>query len=1081
MFVHRREKSPYWIAVVALVIALSCGGLPFSPLSAAHAASARMTVGGLQVDNTTDPLGIDNSRPDLGWQLHASANGQRQTAYRVIVASSKDKLDRDDADVWDSGKVAKDQSTGVPYGGPALRSAHRYYWKVRVWDANGSPSSWSPPAWWEMGLLNSGDWGGAQWISPDTGDSRTWSDFTLDEDFTIKAGAASVVFRAQDAQNYYMWQINTVTTPGKVTLRPHVQVDGRFTALDEIDLSPVITAANANEQHHIRITADGPRITTWIDGTQVDTRTNDALTGGTLGFRSSTSGNVTEDALYDNIVVHGLDGTQLFSDDFSTSPDPLFPDTAITAGALEPKGDPTLLDQEPDAPMLRRAFTLDKKVAKARAYVYGLGFYEVHLNGSKVGDRVLAPAATPYDQRDLYSTYDVTDQLKRGANSVGMWLGNGYGPKFSPYGFRWSGPKQAVMLLQVTYTDGSRQNITTDDQWKWSSGAITSNDIYDGENYSAPLDQAGWDKPGFDDSDWGAVSPVAAPSPHLMADTMPPLKVTDTLRPVKLTEPEPGVYVYDFGQNIAGWERLRVRGKAGTTVRMRTAEEIGKDGMLDTVTNRAAASTDTYTLAGTGQETYEPRFTYHGFRYVEVTGYPGTPTRASLDARVVHPDVASTGTFTSSDPLLNQIWQNNRWGILNNSMSTPTDNPVRDERTPPGMDVQAYHDASTTEFGMDRYYAKYLQDMPPGTALPNDAANAQQPDMGGDQISLAWTLYEQYGDRATLAATYPAMKTFVDTNATDVPGHIWPSDRGFGDWCPPDHGTGVNDGMGGPGVGNCTSEVSVVNTALSYLQALDVAKAAKALGHTDDASHFQQLADDIRTAFNTQFLNSAGDTYGDGRQVTSVLPLALGMVPANNVKAVGDQLVDTILTKDGGHLDTGIFGTRYLVDALARVGRPDVAMTVLDQKTYPGFGYEIGQGATSPWEEWTYSSSMETHDHAMFAGVNASLYTQLSGIQPTGPGYGTVSIAPQVPSGLRHASASVDTVHGKVGSSWTRKGDRFDLSVTVPVGSKATVRVPVFGHGTGDRSTRGAKLLHRDGTEATYSVGSGNWQFTTGG
>ncbi len=429
--------------------------------------------------------------------------------------------------------------------------------------------------------------------------------------------------------------------------------------------------------------------------------------------------------------------------------------------------------------------------------------------------------------------------------------------------------------------------------------------------------------------------------------------------------------------------------------------------------------------------------------------------------------------------MLDRIWQNNRWSILNNSMSVPTDNPVRDERTPPGMDVQAYHDASVREFGMDAFYANYLQDMPPGTALPNDAGNAQNPDMGGDQVPLAWTLYETYGDSAALAAAYPAMKTFVDTNAADVPDHIWPEDHGFGDWCPPDRGSNANGGMGGPNAGSCTSEVSVVNTALSYLQAVDVAKAAAALGHSDDAAHFTQLADAVKQAFNARFLNAAGDTYGDGRQTTSVLPLAFGMVPDADVAAVGRQLVDTILTKDGGHLDTGIFGTRYLVDALARVGRTDVAMTVLDQSSYPGFGFEIGQGATSSWEQWTYASGMETHDHAMFAGVNASLYTQLGGIQPTGPGYSTVTVAPQIPAGLRHVSVTQDTVHGAVASSWTATGGRVDLAVTVPVGSTATVVVPQAGAARGAVSaTAGARLLRHDGGSAVYAVGSGHWHFT---
>ncbi|MFC1436296.1 family 78 glycoside hydrolase catalytic domain [Streptacidiphilus sp. N1-3] len=898
-----RSGATRWLAVAVLAIALCLGGVRFGAAPVAAAPVGDLTAGQLRTDSSTDPLGIDDPHPSLGWILQSAHNNQAQSAYRVQVASSAALLAAGSPDVWDSGKVVSSESVSVGYGGPSLKSAQPYYWQVQVWDAQGLPSPWSAVAHWETGLLTAADWQGAQWISPST--------------------------------------------------------------------------------------------------------------------TSSSS------------------------------------------------------------PQLRRSFTLGAQpIARARAYVLGLGFYELHLNGSKVGDQVLAPASTPYDRRDLYATYDVTSLLTPGANAVGMWLGTGYGPNFSPYGFRWAGPEQAIVLLVVTYADGSRQTVASDGSWTWSASPISANDLYNGESYDARFEHPGWDRPGFNDAGWQPVRTVAAPSGALTAASLPPLRVTGTISPVKLTQPQSGVYVYDFGQNIAGWERLRVQGPAGATVRMRTAEEVGGNGMLDTTTNRNAASTDSFTLAGTGAtETYEPRFTYHGFRYVEVTGDPQTPTLSSLDARVVHADLLSTGSFSSSDPLLNQIWQNNRWTILNNSMSTPTDNPVRDERTPPGMDVQAYHDASTREFGMDGYYANYLLDLPPGTALPSDAGNAQQPDMGGDGVTLAWTLYEQYGDRATLAATYPAMKTFVDTNAARVPGYIWST--GFGDWCPPDLSSNADGGLGSPSAGACTSEVPVVNTALSYLQAQDVAKAATALGQAADATHYNQLANSIKQAFNAAFLNPDGASYADGRQTTSILPLAFGMVPAADVTAVGARLVDTVLNQDHGHLDTGIFGTRYLMDALAAVGRTDVAMTALDQTGYPGFGYEIGKGATTDWEEWTYASSMESHDHAMFAGINASLYTQLGGIQPTGPGYSTVTVDPQTPDGLQHAAASLNTVRGTVASSWTRTGQQIALDVTVPVGTTATVDVPDFGGGqVGPDPSTGAVLLSTTGTEADYRVGSGSWHFT---
>lgn len=1046
--------------------------------AAADAAPPGLSVSNLKADYASDPLGIDDTHPALSWRLGAGQNGESQTAYRILVASTPDRLAPGRADVWDSGKVTSNASVGVPYQGPAPGSGKRYFWTVQVWDVHGTPSPWAEPASWEMGPLGTADWQGAQWISPDTAGQDSWSDFTVDVDFTIRKGAASVVFRAQDPNNLYLWQVNSEVDPGKVMLRPHLEVNGSFSHLvPDIDVSQVITQQNVNNPHHFRIEANGPTISTWIDGTPVDVLTDHTFSKGTIGFRVGDS---TEDSLYANLGVHGLDGSPLFSDDFSTSPDPYFPQTRIIGGQLDPGSGITLVNPNPGAPMLRHSFALGKKIAQARAYIGGLGFYELHINGRKVGDNVLSPADTPYQQRDLYQAYDVTGDVRQGANAVGIWLGNGYGQNFSPYGFRWLGPKQAVLLLEVTYTDGSRQTVTTSPSWHWSNGPITANDIYNGESYDARLEQHGWDQASFDASAWKPVTVVSAPSGNLVAQDMPPVRAVKTLHPVRMTEPQPGVYVYDLGQNIAGWEQLRVQGPAGTAVQVRTAEDLSKDGMLDTTTNRNAAATDRYTLAGTGQaEMYEPRFTYHGFRYLEVTGYPGTPTLDSVAAQVVHADVTPTGSFSSSDPLLNQIWLNNRRTILNNTMSIPTDNPVRDERTPPGMDVQAYHDASIREFGMDRFYANYLHDMPPGTALPNDAGNAQNPDMGGDQISLAWMLYQQYGDAATLTAMYPAMKSFVDTNATNLPGHIWPANHGFGDWCPPVYGDGVNGGLGSPGIGSCTSEVSLVNTALSYLQASDVAKAAQVLGQTADAAHYASLAADIKNAFNTAFLNAAHNGYADGRQVTSILPLAFGMVPADDVDAVGNQLVNTILNTDDGHLDTGIFGTRYIMDALSRIGRMDVAMTVLNQTSYPGFGYEISQGATTDWEQWTYRSNMESHDHAMFGGINASLYTDLAGIHAASAGYGALNIAPQIPPGLHHVSASIDTVRGQVASSWTRANGSLTLGVTVPVNATATVSVPLFGSSSENvHADDGATLLRVQNGAAQYAVGSGHWHFT---
>ncbi|MGW4063154.1 family 78 glycoside hydrolase catalytic domain [Amycolatopsis sp. NPDC004747] len=1016
-----------------VLLAVLSALLLIAPQSAA-APGAAIQVGDLRVDNVVNPLAAGPA-PTLSWKLRSEKPGERQTAYRILVASDPRLLDQDRADVWDSGRVTSGDSVAVPYRGPAV--GKRNYWTVEVWGTRGGPPAKAAPAWWETGA----GWSGARWITPDTGDAYAWQDFVLDVDFTIKAAAAGVVFRAAGPDDFLMWQVNAAETPGKVLLRPHAKSHGSFSLLGETDLSPVITPQTANAPHHLRIEARGSTVVTTVDGTEADARTVDAVRAGTIGFRTSVSQGTPEAAAYDNLAVHGLDGTPLFSDDFSSAPDARFPGAAVADGRLEPQGDPLLLAQSPDAPLLRTEFVLDKPVASARAYAYGLGFYELHLNGGKAGDQVLTPGNTPYDRRLLHDSYDVTPLVHKGRNAAGLWLGNGYGPRFSQYGFRWTGPKQAILALAVTFTDGTSRTITTDGSWRWSDGPVTANDLYAGESYDARAEKPGWDRPGFDDSAWHPVRTADAPAGELTGSTAPPVRVVRTVRPVAVTQPRNGVYVYDFGENFAGWARLRVAGPSGTTVRMRTAEELAGDGTLDTATNRNAASTDSYTLgAARGVQVYEPRFTYHGFRYLELTGFPGTPDLDSVAGRVVHADVAATGHVETSDPLLNAIWANNRRAVLNNSMSLPTDNPVRDERTPPGMDVQAYHGASVLDFGMEAFYGKYLLDLPPGTALPSDDGNAQLPDMGGGSVDLAWSLYEQYGNLSRLAAAYPAMKTFVDTNAAAYPGHIRPDDRGFGDWCPPDRSPNANGGQGNPSAGACFSERSLVNTALSYRQADDVAKAAQALGKTADAAHFAELTKAIAAAFNAHFL--VGATYGDGRQTAGILPLAFGIVPPDKVAAVGAKLADTILTKDGGHLDTGIFGTRYLPEALAKAGRIDVALTVLRQQTYPGFGYEIGRGATTPWEQWTYESGMETHDHAMFAGINAAFYTQFAGITPASPGYASIAIAPRVPAGLGHVAASIDTVRGLVASEWTQTGCRFDLTVTVPVNATATVTLP---------------------------------------
>jgi alpha-L-rhamnosidase len=1050
------------------------------------AAASPVEVTELRVDQMAGPLGIDNPVPSLGWQLRSERRGELQSAYRVQVATSAAEFES--APVWDSGKVESSESVSVPYAGPALTSAQRYAWRVRVWDRDGDASEWSEPSSWEMGLLEPDDWQGAEWVRPQAPtDAASWTDYRLEASFTIAAGAAGVVFRVRDPSSFYMWQVLVDAGEEAVFLRPHVHENGKWRVLDEVDLSAAVPFADALTQHEIAIELDGPTIATEIDGVPVDERDDHSFTAGGIGFRS---GDDSEDASFDDLVVRDLDGEELFSDDFSATPDPAFPGAEIAAGALRSSdGALDLISTAPPVPLLRKEFELTRPatdIVSARAYAYGLGFYELRLNGEKAGDRVLAPATSDFERRLRYQTYDVTELLRAGGNALGLTLSEGYGPAFSRFGWRWLGPRQALLVVDVAYEDDDggleHQYVVSDDSWRWSDGPIRAASIYHGEAYDARLERDGWDEPGFDDSGWQPTAVASPPGGELEADTTPPIRVVETIEPAAVTEPDADVHVFDLGKNVAGWARLRAQGPAGTTVRMRYAENLAADGSLDPFTNRNAAAADTFVLAGTGEpETYEPSFTYHGFRYVEVTGLPGPVT---LDGRVVRADLAPTASFESSSPLLDAIYANNRRTMANNAMSYPTDTPTRDERTGPGMDVHAHGDAATRDFRAGRFFAAYLQELERGAG--------GSPDMNAANVPLAWSLYEQYGDRPQLSASYPAMKASVDAYEEDSTGLVWPDPEpgernGFGDWCPPPPDEEANGGLGGPHAGGyeyCFSEVSLVNTALAYRSAGIVARAAAALDEPAEADHYEQLAEQIGAAFEAEFGAGAGG-YGSGRQVTGVLPLAFGMVPSERMEAVSQALVERVTGDDLGHLDTGIFGTRFLVDALVAAGRPDVALTALGQTSYPGFGYQIGLGATTAWEQWIYRSGMGTHDHAMFAGVNASLLSRFGGLEPLEPGYAKLRIDPELPDGLDRVAASLRTVRGEVGSAWERSGGDLSLDVTVPPNATAEVLVPVaLGgevHESGVPAEESPGVVFGgvvDG-KALYAVGSGEYSFTT--
>ncbi len=880
----------------------------------------------LKCEYRTNPLGIDTPEPRLSWLLESQVRGQRQTAYQVLAASAPAKLSRNQGDLWDSGKVVSDRSVHVVYAGKTLQPGQRVYWKVRVWDRDGKPSAYSPPAWWEMALLSPPDWQ-ARWIT------------------------------------------------------------------------------------------------------------------------SPSAGPVSEAAAFD----------------------------------------------DHPAPLLRKEFTLDKPVARARAYVTGLGYYELRLNGERVGDHVLDPGWTSYSKRVLYSTYDVTPQLKQGRNAIGMMLGNGW---FNPLPLAmWgqlkpgqaltTGQPRALAQFVIQFKDGSTQTIGTDDSWRAGDGPILRNSVYLGEVYDARREQPGWDKAGFDDSRWpGAVLAQGQDLGVLRAQDAPPIRITRTLKPVKLTEPNPGVFLFDFGQNFSGWARLRVQGGAGTRVRLRAGELLYKNGTLNGMTAvcgqvkdggsdyrydglgkpRTAFQLDEYVLNGRGLEVFTPRFTFHGFRYIEVTGFPGKPNLDSLEGLGLNSDVESAGSFQCSNEMFNRIQAIVRQTLLANLYSVQSDCPHR-EKFAYGGDIAVSSEMGMLNFDMARFYAKAAQDLvdaarsnggltetAPYVGISDQSLGDTLPavDLGGRsgpvdyglaQPLLAWQLYQYYGDRRLLEEQYEPAKRWVALLRSKAVDNLL------------DNGISDHEGL-------APKPRALTGTAIYYYNVKLLALLAQALGKTEPATEARALAETIKAAFNRKFLQPGTGRYDAATQACQAFALYLGLVPPEESDRALAVLVRDIMETHEGHLSTGIFGTKYLLHGLTDLNQAEVAYTIVNQRTFPGWGHMLENGATTLWEHWEFSDNTYSHNHPMFGSVSEWFFKALAGIRPAPDaiGFDKVIIAPQTVGDLKWTKASYDSVRGRIVSEWRMEPGRFHLHVRIPVGISATVILP-----TEDKAaiTEGGKPLHR--------------------
>lgn len=768
-----------------------------------------------------------------------------------------------------------------------------------------------------------------------------------------------------------------------------------------------------------------------------------------------------------------------------------------------PENEEALYGDQP-APLFRREFVVEKPVRRARAYVSGLGNYEFRLNGARVGDRELDPAWTSYGKRVFYSTYDVTDALAYGSNALAAVVGNGW---YNPLPLRmWNrfnlrdalvvGPPRLILQLDVEYEDGDRERVVTDSQWKTAPSEIVRNSVYLGEVIDARLVQPGWDLPGFDDSNWEGAAFASAPLGVLQAQPMPPIRVTEVIWPQSISQPVPGTYIFDMGVNFAGRVRVRCEGPAGTRIQVRYGELLFPDGTLNPMTavcgqikNRetpegseapsTAWAREIYTLRGEGVEWFAPRFNFHGFRYVEVTGYVGEPALEALVGERLHTDLAVSGQFECSNELLNRIHRTCLNTFRSNLLGVQSDCPGR-EKFGYGGDIVATSDALIYAFDMAAFYRKTVWDFA-DAARANGGFTETAPflgiadaSVGGEAGPVGWgtvhplllaELYQYYGERDLIEEQYEAAKRWVELLRSVALDHLL--DNGLGD-----HET------------LAPKELPVSGTAFYYLNVSLLARFAEILGKDCDAQKYHALANEIRAAFNAKFFDAATGKYGIGTQANQAFSLHLGLAPEANRHAALEALVHDV-DEHGGHVTTGIFGTKYMLDALSRLGRADVAARVVMAPGFPGWAHMLENGATTLWEHWEFSDNTFSHNHPMFGSVNEWLFSAVLGIRPADDaiGFDTAIVAPRVVEDVQWARGTYESIRGAISVEWKKEEGAFSVAVVVPPGMVAVVHVPVprkaevlEGSGPAELAA-GVALAERSETEAVYRVESGAYAF----
>ncbi len=986
-----------------------------------------MRVCGLKTELLDEPLGLELARPRLSWRLESDQPGARQSAYRVRVASSREALAAGRADLWDTGRVASDACFDIAYAGTALGSRQRCWWTVEVWDEAGAPAEPAPVASWEMGLLDPADWT-AEWLAVEAEEDRAdreaglrwvWSEDAPQADprlfqLTFRLEASSVATLI-------------VGTRGRLDV---LDLDGRPAPREAAN--PHAFGGQGAQNLGLGELAAGEHVLVAEIAATPNPRDPRPWSGAfaALVKLRGTDGEVRR-------IVTGPDWVTSAGGDAWTAPSPA---AHPPREAWPPTG----------AMLLRKAFGVASLVVSARLYATALGAYEAFLNGERIGDALLAPESTDFRHRVLYRVYDVTKLVQAGANVLGAHVGDGWYASYVAPGGRYAfgpPPRRFLAQLELTFADGSRQTVASGDGWRTAPSPVLASEIYNGEAWDARLEQPGWSAPGFDMSAWARARVDAAPPGKLVAHIAPPIRVTETLTPRSVAEPRPGVFVFDFGQNFAGLPRLRVKGRAGEKVTLRFAEILLPSGEVDQSNLRAAKATDTYVLKGDpAVESFTPAFTYHGFRYVQVEGYPGTPRAADLDGLVISSDLPITGALRIDSPLVERMWLNALWSQRSNFTGIPTDCPQRDERLGWLGDANVFWDAAAFNMDVYGFTQRFSGDMR-DAQTPNGAFSDYAPAARrfGDQpapgwadagVALPWTAWRRYGATSIIDANWEAMARYLRYLEESNPDALWRHNRGldFGDWL----------ALDAKQPGDPTTPKDLIGSAWWARTTQMGADMAAATGRMDDKAWLDDLHGRIVAAFRAAYVGADG-VVGNGSQTGYILALKFGLVPEALRDAAAQHLVGEIEGR-GGVLSTGFLGTPFSLDVLADIGRADLVYDLLLRTEFPSWGYMIAKGATTIWERWngdTGDVAMNSFNHYALGAVAGFLFRRVAGIEPAAPGFREITVAPVLDPRVRKAGADYDSVLGRISTDWSwAPGEKFELALTVPPNAVARVLLP---------------------------------------